>query len=139
MTNGERGGLNAFLAETHRDLTVWGVASMCASTLLLLAYSCIPRVRRTPGWQFLYSSLCEIFVAGGFVVLSLVDDGSGRGLTDGEDERLSSTDGGGDDTTEGAASDDDEAAWEADEHGIRTERAAVGWRVVAAPEAQVVS
>lgn len=75
----EVGGLNAFLEQTHRDLTVWGIASICASTLLLLAFSCYPRVRRTPGWQFLYSSVCEIFVAGGFVALSLLDDGSSRG------------------------------------------------------------
>ena len=67
-----RNGLNAFYAETHRDLTTWGIASICSSVLLLLAYYCVPRVRRTPGWQFLYSSVCEIYVAGGFVALSLV-------------------------------------------------------------------
>ena len=52
-----RGALNAFISETHRDVTSWGVASICSSALLLLAYSYLPRVRRTPGWHFLYSSL----------------------------------------------------------------------------------
>ena len=66
-----RNSLNAFFAETHHDITCWGVASVCSSVLLLLAYSCLPHVRRTPGWHFLYSSLCEIFVAVGLILFSL--------------------------------------------------------------------
>ena len=58
-----REALNAFFAATHRDLTVWGVASICSSILFLLAYAWLPRVRKTPGWHFFYSSLCDICVA----------------------------------------------------------------------------
>ena len=31
-----RNSLNAFFAETHHDITCWGVASVCSSVLLLL-------------------------------------------------------------------------------------------------------
>ena len=71
------GGLNALFAATQADFAGWGVASIVSSMLLLLAYSLLPDVRRTPGWQFLYSSVCEICVAVGFVVLSLIGSPQG--------------------------------------------------------------
>ena len=70
---GRPGGLNAFYAYTRSDIYFWGVASICADLLLLLIYSCVPRVRRTPGWLILYSTCCEIYVAAGFVILSTID------------------------------------------------------------------
>ena len=73
-----RGSLNAFFSDVHGKITAWGIASMISSALLLLAYSYSPRVRRTPGWHFLYSSLCEIYVSFGFVLLSLAGDGGHR-------------------------------------------------------------
>ena len=66
------GPVNDFYARTHIDIMWWGIASIFSSVLLLLTYSCIPDVRRTHGWQFLYSSLCEIYVAFGFITLSLI-------------------------------------------------------------------
>ena len=66
-----RGGLNAFFAEVHRDIALWGVLSICSSVVLLLSYWCLKHVRRTPGWQFLYAALCDMYVAGGLVVISL--------------------------------------------------------------------
>ena len=77
-----RGGLNEFYAVTQHELTLWGIASVCASSCLLLAYFCFPRVRRTPGWQFLYSSLCEIYVASGFIVLSLIGKSGPNAVVD---------------------------------------------------------
>ena len=65
------GGLDAFLTEVHRDIAFWGCLSIVTSSLLLLSYSCLKHVRRTPGWLFLYSTMCDMYVAGGFVVLSL--------------------------------------------------------------------
>lgn len=69
-----RGSLNAFFSVVHTKITAWGIASMVASALLLLAYSYSPRVRRTPGWHFLYSSICEFYVSFGIVSLSLAGD-----------------------------------------------------------------
>lgn len=68
-----RGSFNSFYDATHDDMACWGIASICSSVLLLAAYGVFPSVRRTPGWQFLYSSLCEIYVAAGFVFISLLD------------------------------------------------------------------
>ena len=65
------GGLDAFLTEVHRDIAFWGCLSIVTSSLLLLSYSCLKHVRRTPGWLFLYSTMCDMYVAGGFVVLTL--------------------------------------------------------------------
>ena len=65
-------GLNRFVSETRGELRVWAVAAILSSALLLILYSCLPDLRRTPGWQFLYSSLCEIVVSAGFVVLTLI-------------------------------------------------------------------
>ena len=81
-----RNGLNAFYAGTRVDIFSWGVASIFADLLLLLLYSCLPRVRRTPGWLILYSTCCELYVTAGFVALSLIgneDDPSPRILIDG--------------------------------------------------------
>lgn len=64
--------LNQFLALTYCDFTWWGAASIASSVLLLVLYSWLPELRRTPGWQFLHSSLCEIIVSAGFVWLSFV-------------------------------------------------------------------
>ena len=64
-------GLNRFFAETRSDLQAWALAALVSSTLLLILYNRLPDVRRTPGWQFLYSSLCEIVVSAGFLALSL--------------------------------------------------------------------
>ena len=58
-------------AAVREDITAWCVAAIVSSALLLLVYSALPDVRRTPGWQFLFSSICEIYVAVGFLVLSL--------------------------------------------------------------------
>ena len=73
--------LNEFVAAVREDITAWCVAAIVSSALLLLVYSALPDVRRTPGWQFLFSSICEIYVAVGFLVLSLdeaqVDPASG--------------------------------------------------------------
>ena len=69
---GLRNGLNAFFADTRDDIFSWGVASICSSILLLLLYAVLPKVRRTPGWLILYSSICEVYVAFGFVALSMV-------------------------------------------------------------------
>ncbi len=116
-----------FLHATHRDISAWGIASVCASGaartaptlcargetaaarsdlesvrstaaappvpahssplasrtgLLLITYSCLPDVRRTPGWQFLYSSICEIYVAAGLVALSMLSQSLGDGPHD---------------------------------------------------------
>ena len=65
------GPLNEFVAAVREDITAWCIAAIVSSALLLLVYSCLPDVRRTPGWQFLFSSICEIYVAVGFLVLSL--------------------------------------------------------------------
>eukprot|EP00962_Isochrysis_galbana_P004099 scaffold1141_cov128-Isochrysis_galbana.AAC.20 len=54
-----------FFAAAHADLAVWGIASCCCSVLLLLTCWWLPDVRRTPGWQFLYSSLYEIYCSAG--------------------------------------------------------------------------
>ena len=70
--NDPTGIMNAFFSVTHRHITAWGIASICSSVLFLLAYTWLPRVRRTPGWHFFYSSLCDICVAIGFVSLSLI-------------------------------------------------------------------
>ena len=51
------GPLNEFIAAVHPDLAAWSLASVVSSTLLVVAYTLFPDVRRTPGWQFLYSSL----------------------------------------------------------------------------------
>ena len=64
------GGLNAFYADTRHDLMAWGLASISSCVLLLFGFSFFPQTRRTPGWQFLYSTLCDMYVAGGFVMLS---------------------------------------------------------------------
>ena len=73
--------LNEFVFAVREDITVWCIAAIVSSVLLLLVYSCLPDVRRTPGWQFLFSSICEIYVAVGFLVISLdeaqVDPASG--------------------------------------------------------------
>ena len=66
--------LNEFVAAVREDITGWCVAAIVSSVLLLLVYSALPDVRRTPGWQFLFSSICEIYVAVGFLVLSLDDE-----------------------------------------------------------------
>lgn len=66
------GGLSQLLATARADLAAWGAASTAACLLLLAAYASLPDVRRTPGWQFLYSALCEIYVASGFVALALL-------------------------------------------------------------------
>ena len=71
MPLGTEHALNEFVAAVREDISGWCVAAIVSSVLLLLAYSCLPDVRRTPGWQFLYSSICEIYVAVGFLVLSL--------------------------------------------------------------------
>ena len=63
--------LNEFVAAVRGDITAWCIAAIVSSALLLLVYSALPDVRRTPGWQFLFSSICEIYVAVGFLVLSL--------------------------------------------------------------------
>ena len=39
-------------------------------------------MRRTPGWQFLYSSICEIYVAAGLVALSVLSQSLGDGPHD---------------------------------------------------------
>ena len=66
--------LNEFVAAVREDITGWCVAAIVSSVLLLLVYSALPDVRRTPGWQFLFSSICEIYVTVGFLVLSLDDE-----------------------------------------------------------------
>ena len=70
MVNAE-GLLDDFFAEAHDSITAWATASIVCSVLLLLLYSWFPDLRRTPSWQFLHSSLCEIIVSIGFVVLSV--------------------------------------------------------------------
>ena len=69
-------GLNAFYFYTRENLFWWGFASIWADLLLLLLYYYVPRVRRTPGWLILFSSVCEIYVAAGFVALALIGDGA---------------------------------------------------------------
>ena len=83
-----QGGLNAFFAEVHRDIALWGVLSICSSVLLLLSYWCLKHVRRTPGWQFLYSALCDMYVAGGLVVISLAGADAPEGAPAADIEHL---------------------------------------------------
>ena len=64
--------LNSFFFVTALDFALWGTLAIASSVLLLILYSCFPDLRRTPGWQFLFSSLCEIVVSVGFVCLSLI-------------------------------------------------------------------
>ena len=68
--------LDTFYKLSHRDIAAWGSASIASSILLIATYGALPDVRRTPGWQFLYSSICEIFVSGGFVILSSIEHGA---------------------------------------------------------------
>ena len=67
--------LDSFYKLAHHDIAAWGTASIASSILLIATYGALPDVRRTPGWQFLYSSICEIFVSGGFVILSSIEHG----------------------------------------------------------------
>ncbi|EOD28172.1 hypothetical protein EMIHUDRAFT_235123 [Emiliania huxleyi CCMP1516] len=61
-----------FYAAAHTDLLVWGSLSCCCSILLLVTYYILPDVRRTPGWQFLYSSLYDLYASAGFVAIALL-------------------------------------------------------------------
>jgi len=61
-----------FYAAAHTDLLVWGSLSCCCSILLLVTYYIFPDVRRTPGWQFLYSSLYDLYASAGFVAIALL-------------------------------------------------------------------
>ena len=47
MPLGTEHALNEFVAAVREDISGWCVAAIVSSVLLLLAYSCLPDVRRT--------------------------------------------------------------------------------------------